>query len=357
MADPRQTPDLRVLYLNPSGGCNLRCRHCWVAPAPSGEEFRTRTAQSGELDAAAWGRILDEALPLGLAWVKFTGGEPLARVDFPSIYAEAAGRGLGTIIETNGTLEPPGIWEAFAAAPPSFVAVSLDSADEAEHDSFRGVPGSHRRTLAFLARLREVGINIQVITSVEDLDPVRVKAMAELAESCGASTLSVTPVQPIGRGAGRASDRFPIGELLDFFGKIDRGFGPRVVVNAPPAFLSPKRLLNLSTCPILNLLGVLPDGTLSFCGIGFTRADLRMGNASVRGSLTEAWREHPLVLRLRSDLLGPRPEPCGSCFFRLSCMGNCVMQNYSRTGDFAAPGWVCAAAMEAGLFPASRRLD
>jgi len=355
MADREAAPELRVLYANPSGGCNLRCRHCWVASGPPGQTG-TRPRARNELTAGAWGGILDEAVLLGLSWVKFTGGEPLARDDFASVYEEASSRGLLTIVETNGTLQPGGLWEAWRSSPPSFVAVSLDSADESEHDGFRGVPGSWRRTMGFIEALRSAGITLQLITSLEELDMQRVRGMAELAERVGASTLSLTPVQPLGRAVGRAADRFPIEELVGFLKEVDRSFGPRVVVNAPPVFRSARRLVNLSTCPVLNLLGILPDGVISFCGIGFTRADLRMGDATVPGTLERVWKSHPLVLGLRESLLGPRSEPCGSCFFRLSCMGDCVMQNYAREGDFAAPGWVCKAAWEAGILPSSRRL-
>jgi AdoMet-dependent heme synthase len=351
------TPPLRLLYVNPAGGCNLRCAHCWVSSPWSGNVFECRPRKEEEIDAQRLGEVLDEAIPLGLRGVKFTGGEPLSREDFPSLHRQATGRGLRVTLETNGTLDPPGLWEAFQERPPDFVALSLDFPGEEDHDRYRGVPGAWRRTVEFSRRLSRAGVPFQLVMSMDGPDLPRIREMAVLASSTGASSLAVNLVQPEGRARGRAVDRMPVGELLGFIRDIDRGFGPRVLPNAPPALLSLPRLVPLRTCPVLNLLGLMPDGSISFCGIAFTREELLMGDAREAGRLGSIWTSHPLVLRLREALLGPRAMPCGGCVFRRSCLGFCSMGNYSEGGDFSAPNWLCSRAWQEGLFPESRLLD
>jgi radical SAM protein with 4Fe4S-binding SPASM domain len=306
------------------------------------------------VDADGLGRILDEAVLLGIRGVKFTGGEPLSRIDFPTLHLEAAGRGLTVSVETNGTLEPEGLWEAWGASPPAFVALSLDFAEEAGHDSFRGVAGAWRRTTRFAGRLSSAGIPFQFVMSVDRPDTGRVGAMAALASGAGASSLAVNLVQPEGRAAGRGADRIPTADLVRFIAEIDREFGPRVLPNVPPALLSLPRLVSMSTCPVLNLLGIMPDGSISFCGIAFTRRELVLGSALEEGGLRRVWTASPKVLELRRALLGPRALPCGDCIFRLSCLGHCAMGNYSMGGGFAAPNWLCERVWSEGLFPAGR---
>ncbi len=348
---------LRLLYANPSGGCNLACRHCWVAPGRQECTFEARPPEEAELSPSGWGSILDEALPLGLRTVKFTGGEPLARIDFPEIWRQAARRVRNLMVETNGTIVPAGLWEAWREAPPSFVSVSMDSADGAVHDSFRGAAGAWTAARSFASSLAEAGIRFQFVMSIEEPDLEGILAMADLSAEAGASSLAVNLVQPMGRGRGRAIDRTPITGLVEFFHLLDRSTGPGVLLNVPPAFLPGRRLLDMMTCPVLDLLGILPDGSISFCGIGFTHHDLVMGNARTQGALAEAWTGSPLLESLRHDLEGPREQPCASCMFLKSCNGNCAMGNFDGSGRFSSPDWICRSAWEAGLFPQGRLVD
>ena len=67
--DPIPSP-ISTFYL--TEGCNLACRHCWIAP----------TFQAGEktypsLDVDLFRSIISQAKTLGLGGVKLTGGEPL----------------------------------------------------------------------------------------------------------------------------------------------------------------------------------------------------------------------------------------------------------------------------------------
>ncbi|NLP05488.1 radical SAM protein [Candidatus Fermentibacteria bacterium] len=356
MTDGRVLPPLKLLYVNPAGDCNLRCGHCWVDPECSGLGFECRGPLPGEISPEHLGSILDEAARLGLEGVKFTGGEPLLRTDFPAFHAEAAGRGLRIVVETNGTLEPEGLWDVWSSLPPAFVAVSLDSADPRRHDSLRGTDGAWSRAMGFAGRLREAGVPFQFVMTIGEPDLPAVEAMARLAERSGASSLAVNFQESSGRSRRGFFDSIPADEALEFIRRLDTRFGRNLIPNVPPAFLTLPRLVPLPTCPILNILGVLPDGTASFCGIAFTRPELSMGRLTEKGALGRIWGSHPLLMELRTALTGRRPEPCASCIYGKSCVVHCAMQSYQRTGSFGAPDRLCAEAWSAGLFPESRRI-
>ena len=349
-------PPLRLLYVNPAGGCNLSCRHCWVDPECTGAGFECRTPGPAESSSGEFGAILEEAAGLGLEGVKFTGGEPLSRCDFAAFHAEAAARGLRIVVETNGTMEPEGLWDAWSHSPPAFVALSIDSADRGLHDSLRGIEGAWSRTMDFAGRLGAAGIPFQFVMTIREPDIRSVEAMARLAEDSGASSLAVNFEEAAGRSRAGFFDTVPAAQAIDFIKLLDSRFGRRLLPNAPPAFLSLPRLVPLATCPVRNILGILPDGTASFCGIAFTRPELSMGRVTEKGELGRIWRTHPLLLDLRTALEGPRPEPCGGCLFGRSCMGHCAMESYERTGGFGAPDLLCAKAWSEGLFPESRRI-
>jgi AdoMet-dependent heme synthase len=349
-------PRLMQIYVNPSGECNLSCAHCWVSPDPSGLGFETRERQPAEFTVDEFAELLAAASGLGLARVKFTGSEPLLRSDFGELYRVAARCPAAPAldIETNGTLEPPGLWETLAENPPGMVSVSLDSVDPEVHDRFRGTPGAWERSRAFIGRLSSSGMIVQVIMSVADTEVNPVLRMALLCREMRVHSLKVNPVQPMGRGSAMLERGSWAEKLIPFSKALFSILGPSVTVDMPPAFLPMDRLSARSVCPLLSLLGVLPDGGISLCGIGFLCPSLVMGNF-LRDDLTEIWKSSPVLERLRSDLSAGLNGICGDCIHESSCMGNCVMQNYSSTGSFREPFWLCAEAERAGLFPPSRR--
>jgi SynChlorMet cassette radical SAM/SPASM protein ScmF len=345
------------LYVNPSSECNLSCAHCWISPNGSGLGFSTRDRRSGEFTVTQFTDLLAAASGLGLKRLKFTGSEPLLRADFAELYMAAANCPASpeVCIETNGTLEPPGLWEVLEAHPPGLVSVSLDSTESDVHDSFRGVPGAWERSRGFIGRLTAAGIITQVIMSVAETEIEPVLRMAMLCREMRVHSLKVNPVQPMGRGVKLTGGADRAARLIAFSRHIHSLLGPSVLVDMPPAFMPLNRLKASSMCALLNLLGVLPDGGISFCGIGFSCPSLVMGNF-LRDDLAEIWRSAPVLDRLRSDLSVGLNGICGDCIHEPSCMGNCVMQNYGSTGSFREPFWLCAEAERAGLFPSSRRV-
>lgn len=143
-------PLLQELEVELTERCNLRCVHCYI-----NRSERDKRAASRELDAAAVGRVLEEAAALGCLAVKFTGGEPFLRPDFEAIYLKARRLGLRATILTNATLLTPRLARLFAAVPPlEKIEVSVYGARRATYESVTRVPGSYaamRRGLRLLS--------------------------------------------------------------------------------------------------------------------------------------------------------------------------------------------------------------
>lgn len=352
------SPPLIHLYVNPTGYCNLACKHCWITPRRSGSPFTVRERLKEEFTPEQFRDLLDQAVDLGLKNLKLTGGEPLLRSDFPILYRAAAehSAGLYVNIETNGTLEPEGIWEAFDEHPPGSVAVSLDSVQPDTHDEFRNTPGAWKRTVAFIGKLVELKINTQIIMSTADFRIEPVLEMAAFCKNAGVNSLKINPVQPVGRGRELKTPESGMKRILEFAKAVLSNCGNSVILDMPQAFLPLNRLPLAGRCPIHNLLGILADGGISFCGIGFFCSELVMGNF-LKESLNSVWEDSYLLKKLRRELPADLQGICGNCIHKNSCLGKCVMQNYYSCGSLNAPFWMCEQAESEGLFPKTRKID
>ena len=148
------SPRLNELYFYLTAGCNLACRHCWLAPKLDVDGTKYPT-----LPVALFEQILDEARPLGLSAVKLTGGEPLLHPQIERLLDAVRERGLSLRVETNGVLCTPRMAAAIAKNPSRYVSISIDGVDAATHDGVRGVPGSFELALRAVNNLVEAGIS------------------------------------------------------------------------------------------------------------------------------------------------------------------------------------------------------
>ena len=175
-------PAINLLYFYLTEGCNLACRHCWLAPKldASGDHYPALPVELFET-------AIQEAKPLGLSGVKLTGGEPLLHPHFTRLLEIARHEELRLIIETNGLLCTPEIAAEIAKSSNRFVSVSIDGADAATHDWIRGVPGSFKAAQQAVRNLVATGIRPQVIFSVMRRNASHLDAIVSLAEELGAA--------------------------------------------------------------------------------------------------------------------------------------------------------------------------
>ncbi len=146
----RGRPRLARLDLELTERCNNDCLHCSVN-LPAGDAGARRR----ELDTAEVRAVLEEAAALGCLAVRFTGGEPLLRDDFETIYLDARRLGLRVRLFTNATLVTPRLAALLGATPPlERVEVSAYGMTPASEAAVTRNAGSHeaaRRGLRLLA--------------------------------------------------------------------------------------------------------------------------------------------------------------------------------------------------------------
>jgi SynChlorMet cassette radical SAM/SPASM protein ScmF len=152
---------INTLYFYLTEGCNLACRHCWLAP-----RFDARGNLHPTLPVELFETAIREAKPLGLSGVKLTGGEPMLHPHFIRLLEIVRRENLKLTIETNGLLCTPETAAEIAKSPDRFVSVSIDGVDAATHEWVRGVPGAFEAARQAVRNLVAVGIRPQVIFTV-----------------------------------------------------------------------------------------------------------------------------------------------------------------------------------------------
>jgi len=350
-------PPLRHLYFYLTEGCNLACRHCWIAP-----KFDAGGSSYPMLPVEIFETAVREAKPLGLKGVKLTGGEPLLHAQFTKLLQIIRREGLFLCIETNGVLCTPEIAVEIAKSPERFVAVSMDGADADTHEWVRGVPGSFDKARKAVRNLAEASTPPQIIMSVMSCNANQVDAVVSMAENLGASSVKFNIVQPTARGdmLHKNLETLDVAELIRLGRYVDMELAPktrlRLFYHYPMAFRPLSRIAcgdACGICGILGILGVIASGQFSLCGIGNHVPDLVFGSVG-ENKLEEVWRENSFLKALRAGLPSRLSGVCSRCLMKQSCLGSCIAQNYYRSGSPWAPFWFCEQAEEAGLFPETR---
>ena len=138
-----------MFYYEVTLACDLVCKHCRASAQeqPHPDELSTRAAKA----------LLDQAAGFPRRpMLVLTGGDPLKRADLFDLIRHAAGRGLHVALTPSATplATLRGLRSRRRRRACGRLGISLDGADAATHDAFRGWEGSFQRTLGMLADAR-----------------------------------------------------------------------------------------------------------------------------------------------------------------------------------------------------------
>ena len=351
------SPALNQLYFYLTAGCNLACRHCWLAP-----KFDPEATRYPVLPLHLFETAIREAKPLGLSGVKLTGGEPFLHPDIKRMLEIVRREKLSLAIESNGILCTSEMAAEVAKADDRFVSISLDGADADTHEWVRGIKGSFELAKEAVRNLVDAGIRPQIIMSIMRCNADQIEAMIRLADNLGASSVKFNVVQPTGRGEmiHNGTNGLEVPELIEMGHWVDTELSTKTQLKIhfdyPMAFRPLSRIVSnngTGICGILGILGVIPSGHYALCGIGEKLPEMVFGKVGV-DPLAKLWPQHPILAQLRVGLPESLDGICGNCLMSHFCLGSSIAQNYYRTGRMLAPYWFCEQAMADDLFPASR---
>jgi len=183
-----------MFYYEVTLACDLVCKHCRASAQekPHPDELSTEQAKALLSQAATFPRR---------PTVVLTGGDPLKRHDLIELVRHAVDCGLEPVLTPSAT--PLATAEAFQRVREAGVrrlGISLDGADAPTHDAFRGWEGSFQRTLGMLRAARDLGLAVQVNTTVCGRNVQQLDAIADLLASYGIAMWAVFFLVPVGRG-------------------------------------------------------------------------------------------------------------------------------------------------------------
>ena len=182
-----------IVFYEVTRACDLVCLHC-RACAQSRPDPNELTSELSR-------QLIDQVARFPVRpMLVLTGGDPLKRGDIYDLIAYARGQGLETAITPSPT--PLVTTEAIARLQKAGIdrmAVSIDGADAATHDRMRGVPGSFAQTQRIMEDARNLGIPVQVNTTLNPDNFDQIEAMADMLARHQIVLWSVFFIVPVGR--------------------------------------------------------------------------------------------------------------------------------------------------------------
>ena len=347
-----------MIVWNTTKLCNLHCKHCYANAGAKNPDEMTLEQKL---------KVIDQFDEAGVTMIAFSGGEPLMSPDFWKIAEYASSKGIYTTIATNGTLLTKNVVDRLAEVGIKYIEISLDSADPATHNEFRGQALAWERTVQGIKNVVEKGVfDNAIATTATKYNYKNMDKMLDLAISLKVKRFIVFNFVPTGRGKEIISEDLSPKEredLLTFlYDKWQAKVGPEIYSTSPEysriginkildgtgKTYSPTHFVPMDA----GSNGIAMAEFLGGCGAGRIYAaledngdlepcvflPLRVGNV-LKEDFKELWRNSKVLkdLRNRDELEGV----CGTCPFKYSC-GGCRARAYGYYGDYmqSDPGCV-----------------
>ena len=328
--------------------CALACIHCRADAIPR-RDPRELTTEEGL-------RLIDQVRSFGTPppLLVLTGGDPMWRKDLTELVGHAKSTGLTVALTPSGTAAATRARLAeLKAAGLSRVAVSLDGPDPASHDSFRRVKGSYANTIKIIEAAIELGLPLQINSTVSRRTLPGLAAMAARVSEFPLTLWAVFFLVQTGRGA--SVEQITAEEcegVLGFLDDLSRRVPFGIKTTEAPHYRRVQMERERAGAPLGPVLGrrqlrapravndgngfLFVDHLGKVCPSGF----LPMARGDAReGQLVATYRDDPVFRRLRDpDALGGR---CGRCELRAICGGS-RSRAFAATGDAFAEDPLCA---------------
>lgn len=176
--------------------CNLKCQMC---------DFWKDNKSSPPLSREVYNKFFNDTASCGIKRVQFTGGEPLLNNEIYNLLSDAKGRGLSTMMVTNGTLITSKNSD-FIIRNLDTIYISIDAPNIEQHDMIRGIEGAFQKTtdgirLLIKARAENAAKTRIIIASTIVSDGIHdPQDMLNLAGVLGVDSIIYNPASSVNYG-------------------------------------------------------------------------------------------------------------------------------------------------------------
>jgi heme b synthase len=333
---------LRLVFWELTARCNLKCVHCRA-------EAQDEVVE-GELTTEEVLKVGTDIRKIADPIMILTGGEPLIRPDIFEIAETFSKQFSRVALATNGTLVDDSIAKKIVSSGIQRVAISLDGAKAATHDSFRGLPGSFDDALRGIAKLKQAGVSLQINTTMTRHNENEIEDLLNLAIERGADAFHIFMLVPVGCGAEISDDqrlspdtfeqalRWLFDKSLEYKDRI------HIKATCAPQYYRIMRQISKERGIALPGQGhgmqTVTRGCLAGESVCFVS---RTGDVQPCGYLPvlagnvkkqefgDIWKDSDVFADLRNPSL--LKGKCGACGYRTVCEG-CRARAYAQTGDY-----------------------
>ena len=335
---PDGSPKCRLIAWEVTRSCNLACKHCRAEAHPE--------PYPGELSTAEAKALIDTFPEVGSPIIIFTGGDPMMRPDVYELADYARTKGLRCVMSPNGTLIPPEPARKIREAGFQRCSISIDGADAASHDAFRGVPGAFDASMRGIEYLKAEGVEFQINTTVTKSNLHSFKEIFKLCERIGAKAWHIFLLVPMGRAASIQEEVITAEEyeeVLHWFYDFRKTTSMHLKATCAPHYYRIMRQRAHEEGITVDMENFGMDAMTRGClgGTGFCFIS-HTGQLQPCGYLTidcgnvretpfhELWKKTPWFLKFRNQ--DEYKGKCGVCEYHKVC-GGCRARAYSMTDD------------------------
>lgn len=337
---------LRLLAWEVTRSCNLNCLHCRASAEKGPYE--------GELSTEEALRFMEGVASVALPVVILTGGEPLLRGDILQIAEQGTRLGLRMVMAPNGTLLTTKLAKELRDAGIHRISVSLDGAEKATHDAFRGMVGAFDGAMEGISCAKEAGLPFQVNTTVTRRNLKELPRILGLAVELGAEAHHMFMLVPTGRGrelGGEAISAEDYERTLYWYHEQQLRSPIQLKATCAPHYQRIVRQRSVRHGMGVGRgghgLDVITRGCLAGTGFAFVShvgdvqpcgyLELPCGNVR-RDPFPSIWKEAAIFKELR-DFQRYKGK-CGRCEYLAVC-GGCRARAYEMTGDYLGEEPLC----------------
>jgi pyrroloquinoline quinone biosynthesis protein E len=320
---PRALPKFFIIEL--TRRCNNNCLYCytvWGEPGARYEACHQREMSTKEIKDIVV-KLQEET---NVKSIGLSGGEPLLREDLPEILSFIRGRGIDTVIITNGTLL---IEEKVSATidRTSLYEMTLLSHRREIHDRLVGRQGAWGETIAGMANVKQADGDFIAVFVATKLNFMDLYKTVELAIALGAKGLMYNRMNLGAHNIYHAGELLPtpamLRENLDTLEELGNKYRIPIaaLVVLEPCIIPWKEYKHIYTgwCPLAgenSYFTIDPAGNIRICN----HSPTILGNI-MRDRFTDIYYNHPYINSFRNTW----PEECKSCDHQLKdvCCGGC----------------------------------
>jgi len=315
-------PPLRVVFVELTKKCNLRCKHCYVPDCR--DSVKGVNINQMTFDDVC--DLISQIDELGVMELQLTGGEPFILPYILDIIKEAQDRLIPCSIFTNGTLMTEEIFRYISENNYGLIFyISLDGYQET-HDAFRRYQGAFLKTVRTIKRLLQMGCDVRINTSIGRHNFAEMLQFIEFVKNEFGVLHRLVPIEPIGRAstdmtvsaeefAGLLQASNNTFEFLDHHDSITDWSTPACGIGSSMLFVDAYG--DVSLCPTLTQR---------------ENPEFLAGNIK-HSSLKDIWENSPIFKKIR----GFQCKEVEQCRFRELCKGGCRSRAYLATGDIGSP--------------------